>query len=334
MADLTEGLIPDRWVLAVQGGVFLVSLGAAQFFLVRPLLRLSQERKLRTDGKRGEAQQLTSESQSMREKNEQTIARVLAEARAVRLGLLAEGKNQARQIMQEVDGQARRRVEQTVRDLDDAYEREKDNLPKAVTLVARSMLVRLTGGAISLLVLSFFSFVLTEPAYAGAGGFSMESIGWPYFQFLIFLAVLIWAGGKFIPSMLAERRSRLEQDLAEARQALAEAQRTLNEHRQQTQGLEQECKDLLERYREEGVHESERIVAGAHRLAEQILRDAERSITDTVSRRKAELQQNILDLAAAAVKEQLRRSDLTGVDALLRQEVLVAVRKSADLSVS
>lgn len=330
MASITEGLVPDPRLLAVQGAVFLVALGVTHVFFVKPLLRLNAERSRRTAGKKAEAMSAGMKAIELRKEFEVANAKALAAARLERQRALDEGRAQARQALAEAESTARGRAEEARRALEVALEKEKSRLPDIVEDVARAMLARLRESValfIPLMIAGAGALWDGRAWAAEGGGLSWPTIGWPYVQFIFFLAVLVWAAGKVIPALLRERRSRLQEELEESRRQLDVARAELSELEGQMSRMGADAKALLEQYRVEGMQERDRIVENARRLADQIVRDADRSVVETIARQRAELRKQIVDMASEAMLKQLTPELLAELDAKLKVEALDGVKK-------
>jgi F-type H+-transporting ATPase subunit b len=143
--------------------------------------------------------------------------------------------------------------------------------------------------------------LFAEPALAAAPG---EGHGFPWAAFItslinlaIFAAIIYKFAGGGITEFFKNRRETLVHDLEEARKLREQADARLEEYTTRLDALEDERKQLLEEYHEQGEREKKRIIADAKRQVEKMRADAEITIDQEVKKAIADLERQVVDLA-------------------------------------
>jgi F-type H+-transporting ATPase subunit b len=133
---------------------------------------------------------------------------------------------------------------------------------------------------------------------------------WVAVAFLIFLAIVVWAGGlSALTEGLDARGKRVQAELDEAKRLREEAARVLADYR---------------RRREEAEREAEAIIAGAREEAERTSREAHERMTDFVARRTAAAEAKIAQAesqAFAQVRAAAAEAAVRVSETILREEV-------------
>ncbi len=133
---------------------------------------------------------------------------------------------------------------------------------------------------------------------------------WVAVAFLIFLAIVVWAGGlNALTEGLDARGKRVQAELDEARRLREEAAGVLADYR---------------RRREEAEREAEAIIASAREEAERASREAHERMTDFVARRTAAAEAKIAQAesqAFAQVRAGAAEAALRVSETILREKV-------------
>lgn len=141
---------------------------------------------------------------------------------------------------------------------------------------------------------------LPATAFAAAGG----GKGFPWGAWIagiLNLLIFLWIIYKFFGSSISEffknRRETLIADLEEARKLREEAEARLEEYTARLDALEDERKQLLEEYHEQGEREKKRIIEDAKKQVEKMRADAEVTIEQETKKAIASLERQVVDLA-------------------------------------
>ena len=328
MAEL--GLFPDPKILVIQGVIFIGALVSANHFIIRPALRLHNERRRRTSGAVDSAKSLELRAESLEAAYNQELKSRVEEARNLRLSEVLAGQAEAESILGQAQEAARRHIDGVHGQLQSAVAQERAKLPGLVDNVAASILSQL--GAASAIVfalaLAAASGIARAAEEGGGHGGPIDpwyGIFWPYFQFLCFVAAVVFFGRKTIAAVLENRRDALRTKLSEAKQAVTLAERKAAEYEAKMSGLQKEIDTLRAQYNEDGVRERNRIVSDAQKLAGDMLRDAERSANELVTKAREELRRDLVSMAIEAVEKRLTGESARALDVRLKKEALHGV---------
>lgn len=326
MAEL--GLFPDPKILVIQGVIFLGALASANHFLIKPALRLHNVRKRRTSGAVEGAKNLELRAEAMEAAYTQELRARTEEARNLRLSEVLAGQAEAESILSQAQETSRKHVADIQAQLDTSIREERSKLPSLVDNVAESMLRQLgalTGVAIGLLLTA--GLVASQTAQAAGGGQvdPMYGIFWPYFQFLCFVAAMVFFGRKTMSAVLEGRRDALRTKLSEAKQAVVLAERKAKEYEDRMKNLQGEIDSLRSQYIDDGVKERNKIVADAQKLAATMVRDAERAANELVTKAREDLRKDLVTLAVDAVEKRLSGERAQALESKLKQEALQGV---------
>ncbi len=144
--------------------------------------------------------------------------------------------------------------------------------------------------------------LFVEPAFAAEEAGQVHSFPWAVWitsliNFLIFFGLLYKFAARPISEFFKNRRERLIKDLDEARRLREEAEARLEEYTARLDALEDERKQLLEEYHEQGEREKKRIVEDAKRQVDKMRADAEVTIDQEVKKAIANLERQVVDMA-------------------------------------
>ena len=154
---------------------------------------------------------------------------------------------------------------------------------------------------------------LAAEAEGGHGGGVDAHFFWEWANLLLLIGVLIYLARKPALTYLADRRARIETDLASAAKLLADAEASLADWNGRAARLDEEAAEIRRLAREAAELERERILADARAVAARIERDAksalERELARARKRLKGEDADTAVDLAEKLLREQVQGSD-------------------------
>ena len=309
----------------MQGGVYLTSLVAAHLLIIGPAIRLQTERMKRTRGKRDAAAKFVIDGDAAAGKYTSRMKEIIDEARKLRNQELAKGQAEVQGIMAAAQEASRNRIQQARALVETEIRGERQKISPMVDHVVASIFAKL---GVSAVLFSLIYFSGSSVAYASGGqALSMDNFGWPYFQFIIFAAVVIWAGSKILPSLLKSRRDNLQQELAEAKALLETAQKRALDLEAQLTAAERDMESTLEQYRVDGTREAVKMIEEAQRASVQMASDSERVVREAFAQGRESLRRELLDLAISAVQQRLTPERLNVLDENFRKEALDGVAK-------
>ncbi len=99
-------LIPDATIVATNIALFLLLIYPVNRLLVRPLMRILDERESRTSGALAQSQQLGDEARAARSALEEQLAEARATSQMRRTAILADGEIQERAVLDAVRAEA------------------------------------------------------------------------------------------------------------------------------------------------------------------------------------------------------------------------------------
>lgn len=133
----------------------------------------------------------------------------------------------------------------------------------------------------------------------------VNSIIIPYFNFGLFVFLLVIFFRKPIAAMAAARRNKFLDASKEAAQALTNAQSQFREMKSKFDALESELSSFKAESEHLASEEAKRLVAEGERIAAQILSETKRLATEEISRARFELRQEIVAAAKKAAESKL-----------------------------
>jgi len=164
----------------------------------------------------------------------------------------------------------------------------------------------------SLLVLLADVALASEEAHHEAAhghhpaGIPWLTLGFTTFNFLLFSYVISRFVMPGIRGWLRERHQRIVNDLEAAAQAKAEAVRLRDEWQARIAKLGEAAEEMRVQSRRDAERERERIIAAAHKAAEMIHKDAERTTAYQIRRTEEILRAELVKSALKQVEENVR----------------------------
>jgi F0F1-type ATP synthase membrane subunit b/b' len=248
------------------------------------------------------------------------------EARKLRTQELAKGQAEVQRLMLAAQEASRARIQAARAEVEAELRVERQKISPMVDHVVNSIFAKL-GVTVTVFSLIYFALGTQAAQASGSVGVTMDSFGWPYFQFILFASVVVWGGRKVLPGMLAARRENLRHELAEAKALLDAAQKRAESLESQLAAVERDVTATLEQYKNDGIRESEKIVEEAHRASAQMASDSERVVREAFAQGRESLRRELLDLALSAVQQRLTPERLAVLDEGLRLDAMQSVQK-------
>jgi F-type H+-transporting ATPase subunit b len=325
MAEL--GLFPEPKILVLQGLVFLGALASANHFVIKPALRLFNERRRRTSGAVRGAKELEARAEALMKAYEVELDSKTVEAKELRLSEVLSGQAESEEIISRSIVDAKKILEGVESRLAQELNEEKSKIPALALEVSAQILQKLSSAIFLAFVLPVFLF---ENANAAGGGHvdTMDGIVWPMFQFLCFAAAVVFFGRKTMSSVLEKRRDSLRTQLSEAKQAVTLAERKASEYETKFVQLQKEVDGLRSQYVQDGIRERNKLVAEAQLAAANLLRDAQRSSNEMVAKAREQLKKDLVQTALNEVLTRLNVEKLAVIDSNLKKEALSKLKDS------
>lgn len=151
------------------------------------------------------------------------------------------------------------------------------------------------------------------------------SVFWPYFQFVVFVAFIIYFARKPINKSLESKRDEFRTKLSEAHEALTLAQRKIKKYEAQLESLTKDVEDIKKQHLQEATFEKEKILQEANSGAESILADAKRAAQELIMQSQQELKAEMFELALAEFKKQLTNERLSKIETTFQKEVAASI---------
>ncbi len=136
---------------------------------------------------------------------------------------------------------------------------------------------------------------------------------WRVINFIIFLALIYYAGGYKIFEFFPSRSQEIETELNDLEARRQEAEKKLQEVQASIANLEQEREQILEQARSQGETLKEQIIAKAENQAAQIKEQAQVSAQQeakqAIQEIRAQLAEQVVEATEAMIKKKLKAED-------------------------
>lgn len=130
---------------------------------------------------------------------------------------------------------------------------------------------------------------------------------WPVINFLILVAVLVFAVKKAdVAGYFKKRTELIEQSLREAREAKELAQKALAEVEERLKLKDREIEEIMNSAKDSGEKENARLVAEGDKMKERILEQARTNIDYEVKRAKEAIKAEAVELAMELADKKIR----------------------------
>ena len=138
-------------------------------------------------------------------------------------------------------------------------------------------------------------------------GLSVQQSYWAsvILNFAVIVALIIWAGRKFLPGIFRDRTAAIQKAMQEAQKASAEARQRLAEIESRLQKLDVEIGMMRDAAEREGAAEEARIKASAEEDARKIVASAEQEIAAAAKAARRQLTSYAADLAVGLAQKQI-----------------------------
>jgi F-type H+-transporting ATPase subunit b len=156
------------------------------------------------------------------------------------------------------------------------------------------------------------ALALVPSAFGAAGGgeHHAPSIGdlfWPVLNFALFLGILWRFAWPIVKAAVADRRTQIESEIAEAARVHEEARAALEGIERMRAGESAERERILAELREEARRDRAALVESARRAAERMREDARRLGESEGDRAVLEIRRGVAVEVARRAEEELRR---------------------------
>jgi F-type H+-transporting ATPase subunit b len=318
-------LTPEVIPMIVQGGFYLAALVSSHYLLIKPLVALSVERKKRTQGAVDSARGLESKLELLEKNYRESQQFALTEARDLKNAQVLAGQAEAQSILLQANETAKAKLQETRTALSKELEIERAKIPALVNELADAALARLSRA--SLLIGCGLTLLVSQQAFAGGAAVDpMYGILWPYFQFIVFVAILTFFARKAIAKMLADKRENLRTKLSEAKEARILAERRVAEYESKLKNLQSELEALRKEFASDGVRQRDKLIAEARAASDQILRDSERIGHQLIHEARTELKKDVFEQVLNVLNQKLSNETLGRVDAALKGSAIASLK--------
>ncbi len=175
--------------------------------------------------------------------------------------------------------------------------------------------------------LSFLAGAADLWAGGGEKGEFSSAVIWQIIGFVLLIVLLGRLVKKPLASFLSQRQEEVRNAMEQAARKKEEAEALLSEWQRKVDSLNQEVKDLHQRIREEGEAEQKKIVSRAKEEGERIRRQAGVVAEQEVTKARAALKGEMVDLSVALAEKLLKEAIKPQDQERLIQEYIGKVRE-------
>jgi F-type H+-transporting ATPase subunit b len=321
--ESTEGVI--RFVLQIV--IFSVGLFLANKLIIKPALRLHNERMRRTSGSSENAKKEMEHANQLEHDYFANLKKGADEAKTLRLQEIKKAQSNANKLILENQEKANQFVQNVKSQIAVEMTEAKKQLPNQLDEVMSIIQNKI--GLTAIIAISLAGTLYHSIASAETGDLIQSfwySIFWPYFQFAIFIAAIVYFAKKPIVNMLSNRRDDLRSRLSEAHEAVALADRKVHEYKSKINSLEKEITELKNQHLQDAKIESEKILLDAQKASESILRDSERAAKELITQSKEEIRKELFSIALDEFEKRLTPEALFTLSKKLKDDALDSVK--------
>jgi F-type H+-transporting ATPase subunit b len=176
----------------------------------------------------------------------------------------------------------------------------------------RDSIIRSRFGRVFYLSLcAFHLFLFSTAAFAAEGGEAPESLFkeylWPVINFLVLLAILIYAFKKAdVKGYFKKRTELIEQSLNEARQAKELAQKALAEVEERLKVKDKEIEEIVASAKYSGEREKARLAEEGEKMKEKLMEQARTNIEFELKRAKESIKEEAVGIAMELAEKKLK----------------------------
>lgn len=318
----TEGAIR----FGIQVGIFLVGVYVAQKLIIQPAVRLHNERKRRTIGATEASRLENDRAKNLEIQYLDELKKGAEAAKLLKYEQISAAQKAANNLIAENQSKAEAYLNEIKAKLENERNEAKKDLPNQIKELVATIYKKI-GVAVLGLMLGYNLFASKQALAADNEGLSFwYSVFWPYFQFVVYIAAIVYFARKPIANMLDKNRNDLRAKLSEAKEATVLAERKVKEYEAKIASLEVEIAKLKEQSLFDAKIERDKILTDAAKLSETILKDAERAARELITKSKEEITQELFNLALSEVENSLTSDQLQTLDAKLKSETIEGIR--------
>ncbi len=122
------------------------------------------------------------------------------------------------------------------------------------------------------------------------------------FTLLIIILVIVFKKTRIL-NYFASRSEEIKKKLEDLKRDKDEAERKYKEIEKQLRDFEEKRNSILEQYRQEGMHEKDRIISDAKERVKQILEQSEITIQQEIESARSQLKQDIVEIASQKAQD-------------------------------
>ncbi len=132
----------------------------------------------------------------------------------------------------------------------------------------------------------------------------LKDLLYRYINFIVLVIILVIVFRKAkILDYISLRSEEIKKKLDDLTRDKNEAERRYKEVEEKLRNFEGKRKDIIERYRQEGIHEKERIISDARARVKQILEQSEITIQNEIEAARKQLKQDIIKIASQRAQD-------------------------------
>ena len=138
-------------------------------------------------------------------------------------------------------------------------------------------------------------------------------VGWYAVNFVVFIVFLVKAAKKPLAAAMQRRHDSIKATIEENQKAYDSAKDRHDTYRKKLANVDAESRELIDRSKEDGALERDRIITGAREYAKRLREDAQTVIENEEEAARRRLQHDVARAALKAAEDMLRRG-LTDAD--------------------
>ena len=132
----------------------------------------------------------------------------------------------------------------------------------------------------------------------------LRDLAYRYLNFILLIIILVIVFKKTrILDYFATRSEEIRQRLEDLKKEKDEAERKYKEIENQLRDFEAKRNGIIEQYRQEGMHEKDRIISDAKERVKQILEQSEITIQQEIESARNQLKHDIMDIASKRAQD-------------------------------
>lgn len=315
----------------VQVLIFLVGLALTHKLIIKPCLRLHNERKKRTVGNSINATNKQKKINELEQQYFESLKKVAEEAKAIRLNEIKLAQKTANEIITQNQQKAAAHIDSITHTLELERKKVKNSLPSHADEIVNQIFSRF-GLNVLFVALGLSSLFISKTSYAASNENTSliqsfwYSIFWPYFQFAIFIVAIIYFAKTPITEFLHRRREQLKVKLSEAHEALNSAEQKLKEYELKISSLQHEAEELKKQNLLDAKIERDKIILEANKFSEGLLKEAERTALEMITKSNETIKSEIFNLALREIENKLTPDKLEKLESLFKDEVVKSIR--------